>query len=238
MDALLRPLIQRLVQAVRRDPGYVLDPAVPMTALLAEVAWRGKCLIRAQLDLAGVRGGRVRFSEGCHVRHRRYLTIGKGSVIEYGVRLSCLGSEGVRIGERVTVGKYALIECTSVLWHMGRGCSVGDGSSIGDFAFIGCAGGVSIGRNVLMGQRVAFHSQNHVFDSTAAAIKQQGVTDQSIHVGDDCWLGSGAILLAGVELGEGCVVAAGSVVTRSFPAGSVIAGVPAKLMKSRAEALH
>ena len=53
-----------------------------------------------------------------------------------------------------------------------------------------------------------------------------------IQIGDHCWIGTNAVLLAGTVLGDRCVVGAGSVVTKSFPAGSVIGGVPAKLLKN------
>jgi acetyltransferase-like isoleucine patch superfamily enzyme len=231
---MMRRVIQRVIQRVRKNPTYVLDPEIGTREMLAEVTYRASSLARAQWKLTGVSGGRMRFVEsGCQVRHRRFLTIGSGSVLEHGARLACLSRDGMRIGRRVTVGKYAIIECTSVLWHLGRGLEIGDDSSVGDYAFLGCAGGVKIGNNVLMGQRVSFHSQNHRFDDVSLNIAEQGVHDEGIVVGDDCWLGSGAILLAGVELGSGCVVAAGSVVTSSFPANSVLAGVPASLLRVR-----
>jgi acetyltransferase-like isoleucine patch superfamily enzyme len=134
----------------------------------------------------------------------------------------------VRIGERVTIGKFAVIESTSVLWHLGAGCEIGDESSVGDYSFLGCAGGIRIGRQVLMGQRVSMHSENHRFDDPNRPIRDQGVTNSGIDVGNDCWLGAGTIILDGVKLGDGCVVAAGAVVTRSFPPRTILKGVPAR----------
>lgn len=51
-------------------------------------------------------------------------------------------------------------------------------------------------------------------------------------IGDGCWIGEGACILKGVELGENCVVGANAVVTKSFPAGSVLGGVPARRIDS------
>lgn len=64
-------------------------------------------------------------------------------------------------------------------------------------------------------------------------IREQGVTRQGIDIGSDCWIGAKVTILDGVSLGRGCVIAAGSVVTRSFPEHAIIGGVPAKLLKMR-----
>ncbi len=230
----MRSFLESLIRAVRRNSEYRLDPTLSSQDLLVEVVHRGIAAWRGQWFLLGVRGGRLRFVEGnCSVRHRRCLWLGSGSVLEYGCRLRCLSQDGIVIGERVTIGKYALIECTSVLWHLGRGLSVGDDSSIGDYSFIGCAGGVTIGNNVLMGPYVSFHSQNHRFADNGQPIRLQGVSERGITVEDDCWLGSGATILDGVTVGRGSIVAAGAVVTKSFPAMSIIGGVPATRIGDR-----
>lgn len=231
---MIRLAVEFAIRRLRGDRQYSLDPAIATRDILSVVWYRGWALIRAQFKLIGVEGSRWRFVEsGCAIRHRRFLTVGSGSVLEHGARLSCLGRTGVRIGDGVTIGKYSLIECTSVLWNIGEGVEIGDGSSVGDYSFVGCAAGVTIGNNVLMGQRVSFHSQNHRFDDLTRPIRSQGVTGGRIVIGDDCWLGSGSIILSGVAIGPGSVVAAGSVVTKSFGAGSVIAGVPARLVRMR-----
>lgn len=228
--------MSRVIQWVKRDPTYEVDPAISVSDVAREVQRRGASALRGSWALRGVKGGRLRFAErGVEIRHRRHLHVGDGSVIEAYARLHCLSKDGFEVGRRVTIGKFSIIEATGVLWLMGRGFSIGDDSSVGDYAFIGAAGGVTIGRRVLMGQRVSIHSQNHHFDRTDLPIQQQGVESKGVHIGDDCWIGSGAIILDGVDLGPGCVVSAGAVVTKSFPANSVVAGVPAKLLKTRGE---
>jgi acetyltransferase-like isoleucine patch superfamily enzyme len=230
----IRDLAQYLIRRTRGDSSYTVSVDISTLDLLVILVARGQSLIRAQAKLLGVRGSRLRFVEaGCDIRHRGHLSVGRGSVIEANARLSCLGSTGVRIGDGVTIGKFAIVECTSVLWDLGVGATIGNGSSVGDYSFIGCAGGVTIGSNVLMGQHVSFHSQNHAFDDPGELIRDQGVVAEGIIVEDDCWIGSGSIILDGVTIGRGCVIAAGSVVTTSFGPNTVIAGVPARSVKSR-----
>lgn len=228
--------VVRTIQWVKRDPLYEVDPGISSGDVAREVTRRGVSALRGAITLRRVKGGRLRFAErGVEIRHRRHLRIGHGSVVEAYARLHCLSRDGFDIGERVTIGKFAIVEATSVLWLLGRGFAIGDDSSIGDYSFIGAAGGVTIGRRVLMGQRVSIHSQNHHFDRTDIPIQQQGVESKGVRIGDDCWIGSGAVILDGVDLGPGCVVSAGAVVTSSFPAKSVIAGVPARLIRTRGE---
>ena len=64
-------------------------------------------------------------------------------------------------------------------------------------------------------------------------IREQGVNRKGIKVGNNCWIGAGAIFLDGSEIGDGCIVAANAVVTKKFLANSIIGGVPAKLIKVR-----
>jgi acetyltransferase-like isoleucine patch superfamily enzyme len=231
-----KALIEWTIRRVRADDTYTLDPDLRGADIISEVFSRVVSLARGLVVLAGIPGGRMRFVEsGCSFRHRRNLRIGSGSVIEHGARITALSREGIDIGRRVTIGKYSMIECTGVLWRLGVGLTIGDGSSVGDYSFIGCVGGVSIGKDVLMGQYVSFHSQNHRFDDPDRLIREQGVSEEGIHVGDDCWLGAGAKILDGVRLGNGCVVAAGAVVNRSFPPNTVIGGVPARPLGVRGQ---
>lgn len=211
-----------------------IDPDVPVQAVLKEVMYRLPSLMRAQFKLLLVRGSSFRFCERfVKIQYCSYLTVGRSTVIEQGAILRCLSRDGFVIADNVTIGKYALIECTGSFRRLGRGFSIGSNSSVGDYSTIGCAGGVTIGSNVLMGPRVAMHSQNHIFRSATAKIAEQGTSEKGIIIGDDCWIGSGSIILDGVTVGSGAVVAAGSVVTRSIPDFAVVKGVPAVVVARR-----
>ena len=72
----------------------------------------------------------------------------------------------------------------------------------------------------------------HPLFSAEIPIQKQGVTRKGIIIGNDCWIGAKATILDGANIGDGCVVAAGAVVRGNFPPYSVIAGVPAKIIKS------
>jgi acetyltransferase-like isoleucine patch superfamily enzyme len=85
----------------------------------------------------------------------------------------------------------------------------------------------------MFGPGVRVFSENHVFEDTRSTIKSQGVDRRTVTIGDDCWLGSGTIVTAGVSIGRGVVVGAGSVVTDDLPDWAIAAGSPARVIRSR-----
>lgn len=94
-------------------------------------------------------------------------------------------------------------------------------------------GRCSIGKNTLLGSGVNVMSGKgqHNFDDLEQPIKDQGGHFEKISIGENCWLGNGAMIMA--NIGDGCIVGAGSVVINDMPAHSIIAGNPAKVIKSR-----
>jgi maltose O-acetyltransferase len=93
---------------------------------------------------------------------------------------------------------------------------------------------VTIGEDVMMGPDVAIYALNHAFDDLTRPMLVQGHDSADpVKVGDDVWIGARAIILPGVEIGKGCIVGAGAVVTRSVPDYSVVAGNPAVVIRSR-----
>lgn len=85
----------------------------------------------------------------------------------------------------------------------------------------------------MVGNYVSFHSENHIFADKNKTIREQGVTHEGIVVGNDCWSGAKATILDGTIIEDGCVVAAGAVCRGYYPKNSIIAGVPAKVIKVR-----
>jgi acetyltransferase-like isoleucine patch superfamily enzyme len=96
-------------------------------------------------------------------------------------------------------------------------------------------GSIEIEDNVLIGAGVHFYTNNHEFRRPGVDIIDQGYPspkiEDSIVIRTGAWLGANAIILPGVEVGANAVVAAGSVVTKSVPSRTVVAGVPAKIIK-------
>lgn len=93
---------------------------------------------------------------------------------------------------------------------------------------------VSIGKNVIMGPEVVIFTSNHATSDIDTPIKYQGNTDVfPVVIADDCWIGSRAIILPGISIGKGAVVAAGAVVTKDVPEYTIVGGNPAKVIKYR-----
>lgn len=166
---------------------------------------------------------------------KRKIVIGEKTKIHDRVKIDALSSEGVQIGTGCVIGENTKIECTGSLSAVGKGISIGDRTTFGSDCYFGAAGGISIGNDVVAGQYVRFHSENHSYEDLGILIKDQGVTHKGIKIGNNCWIGAGAVFLDGAELEDGCVVAANAVVTKAFVENSVIGGVPAKVIKKRGE---
>jgi acetyltransferase-like isoleucine patch superfamily enzyme len=173
------------------------------------------------------------------VRHPRHIHLAGALVVEDHAEIQGLSTGGVRFGHRVTVGRFASIRPSGYYGReIGAGLDIGDHSNIGPYCFIGCAGPVRIGSRVMMGQGVYLLAERHGMDDPDQPMQDQGVTREGIVIEDDCWLGAGAKILDGVTIGRGSVVGAGAVVTKSFPPHSIIGGVPAKVLRNRAQPLH
>ena len=111
--------------------------------------------------------------------------------------------------------------------------TLGDGVCINDDVWINAVGGVTIGNNVLIGPKVVIHSANHKFSNPEIPITEQGHTLKPVIIEDDVWVGASTVILAGVTIGEGAVVGAGSVVTKNVEAYTVVAGNPAHIIGRR-----
>jgi acetyltransferase-like isoleucine patch superfamily enzyme len=235
---------QRLYARLMGIPSERLSPGAPPSgaapARLADVLYyayhkgfwqflRG-AFLRPQLRrCAG------RFFLGRHTRllFPRHLSVGRNVAIGDFTYLNCFGVQGVALGDNVRLREFGWVQVTSHLNHPGHGLAVGDDTYIGPHAVLGAGGGITIGRNVMLGAYVQILAEDHAFGDPARDIDRQGVTRQGIAVGDGCWLGNGVIVLDGVRIGEHSVVGAGSVVTRDLPPHSVAVGNPARIIRER-----
>lgn len=94
-------------------------------------------------------------------------------------------------------------------------------------------GSIRIGDCSIFGPNVVMRSANHRFDRTDLSIRDQGHVFGDIVIEEDVWLGANVVVLSGVRIGRGAVVAAGAVVTKDVPSMALVGGVPAKLIRMR-----
>ena len=166
---------------------------------------------------------------------RRFAELGLGSML--GRPLLLAGGRRIHLGDRVRLGPLWRLEAieryqaASFLPTIRIGSRVS--AEIG--LHVAAADRVEIGDDVLIAAWVYITDHGHRIDSHLPPIEAGLDVPKAVVIGEGCWLGERSIILSGVTLGPGCVVGAGAVVTRNFPAGSVIAGVPAKLLRKRQE---
>lgn len=134
------------------------------------------------------------------------------------------------IGKNVYIGKECIFTFENI--------AIGEDTYIGNKCVIQSAHGlINIGNHVMFGAGVHVHGGNHRWDVPGKYMKELGKdlgVDGAITIQDDVWIGSNAIILGGVDcIGEGSIVAAGSVVTRDVPPYSIVAGNPARVIKMR-----
>lgn len=128
---------------------------------------------------------------------------GKGIIVKRGAYFG--SGSGIRVGHRAQIGHNSRIDHS-----------------------------VEIGDDVLMGPDVVIMTGGHAYLDSDTPINQQGaVSRKPVKIGRDVWIGTRVVILPGVEIGQGAVIGASSVVTKSIPAFAVAAGSPARVVKWR-----
>ena len=228
----MKTILQSWVR--RRNPQFALHPAVSTGVLLSFGARTAGSLLRGcRLWLRGRASGGAMLGRGVRFQHLGLIRFGKWLKAGDYVRFSGLGAGGLTLGDSVSIGAFSQVIVSTSLHEPGQFIQLGNRVGIGEFAYLGGGGGLRIGDDCIIGQYFSCHPENHHHADYDQPIRLQGVSRQGISIGPNCWIGSKVTVLDGVSIGAGCVVAAGAVVTRSMPAGSVVAGVPARVIKSR-----
>jgi acetyltransferase-like isoleucine patch superfamily enzyme len=229
----MRKLIEFLVR--KRNPQFEMSNHLESKMLFSFVWHTVRSLMRAfKYIFYGKYNKGMMVGTGVHLRYIQKFKFGKYLKLGNGVHMYAFGQKGITIGDNVSIGDMSRIIVSTTLNDVGSHITIGNDTGIGEYAYLGGAGGLDIGNECIVGQYFSCHPENHNFESTSKAIKHQGVHRKGIRIGNDCWIGAKVTVLDGVSIGDHSVIAAGSVVTRSFGPYSVIGGVPARLLKSRA----
>jgi acetyltransferase-like isoleucine patch superfamily enzyme len=178
--------------------------------------------------LAGMGGGTA-IGSWVTMRCPAQISLGNNVFIENNVVLDAKGSGGkIRLGDSVLVGKDSIFSCASAPITVGDDVSIGPGCLVraGEAP-------VTIGSAVTIGAHAVIISGNPSYRRLDIPMKQQVGSRRGIVLGDDVWIGVGARIVDGVRVGSGSVIGAGAVVIGDVPDFAVVAGVPARIIRSR-----
>lgn len=223
----LRLYLQRQATSL---PRYLLE-----AALQALLGWAPTILgiaLRAVFYRLMLRmDGLAAIEPGVRLRFASLIRLGAGAYLDEGVYLHACP-------DGITIGARSMVMCRSIL-HVYNfrdlphaGIRIGQDSLIGEMNVLRGQGGIDIGDRVFTSPMVQILAVNHVFADPTRPFVEQGITAQGIVIEDDVWVGAGAVICDGVRVGRGAVIGAGAVVTRDVPPHSVVAGVPARLVKT------
>ena len=152
-----------------------------------------------------------------------YQHRGRHSVIHHSARMDTPPYR------KFSLGDYSVIESYACINNAVGDVMIGDHTRIGLHNTI--IGPVIIGSHVNLAQGITITALNHNFENSKKRIDEQGVSTSAVVIEDDIWIGANAVILPGVTIGHHSVVAAGAVVTKDVPPHSLVAGVPAKVIK-------
>jgi carbonic anhydrase/acetyltransferase-like protein (isoleucine patch superfamily) len=187
-------------------------------------------------DLALWGWGRLTSVADLGPRHRRargFARFGEGSLIAFPSSV-LHGVDRIEIGGDTTIGPNATLS-TGMLVPLHEGSdpilTIGDRCQLGKGLTVVAHERVEIGDDTCAGHYVFVTDQNHGYEDVDIPIRWQMWKNAPVRIGRGCWLGHGAMILPGTVLGDHVAVAAGAVVSGTFPDRSVVAGVPARVVR-------
>ena len=180
-------------------------------------------------------GRNVVFGQGVAIRHGLKITIGDNVIVDDNVLLDAKGESntGINIGSDTILSRSVVIACKNGDITIGNKCSLGIGTII--HSTEGC--NVDLGDEVLTGAYCYFVGGGaYRTDDLKKSFKSQGPDPKGgIVVGNNVWFGANIQVLDGVNIGTSSIIGASSVLNKDVAAFDIVAGVPAKLIRSRKE---
>lgn len=228
-----KAIFSRIISNIKGEK-FILDNDISISFLLSESISRVLMIFRGIFKFINVeKCGVVFCDKNVIVKCKKKIKLGKNSTFKRCVELNAFSKKGIQMGDNVSIGAYSIIRCSGGIKNIGKGIKIGNNFGCGDYCFFGAAGGIEIGDDVIMGQNVRFHSENHNYIDKYKLIRKQGVSNKGIKIESDCWIGAGVVFLDGVTIGKGCVIGANSVVTKDIDEYSIACGNPARIIKKR-----
>jgi acetyltransferase-like isoleucine patch superfamily enzyme len=179
--------------------------------------------------LLGSCGRNVVFGQNVVLRHPHKIHIGSNVVIDDNCLLDAKGetNRGIRIGDGVFIGRNTILSCKN------GDIDLADGANLGFNCEVFSASRVRIGRAALIAAYTYIIGGDHDFSDPSRAVLAQPRTSAGVIVGDGAWIGAGAKILDGVELGANAVIGAAALVRENVPGRAIAVGIPARVVGSR-----
>jgi len=227
-------IINQLIRKLGKT-GYSVDESLKGFDILIVVLQRTSMVFRGMLLKPFLKKseGFIFLGKRTKITHRSMISCGRSLTLGDNVEINALSKNGVQIGNNVSILRNSIIECTGVIRELGEGLIIGDNVGIAQNCFIQVRGNVHIGSHVIFGPNVSIFSENHNYNQLDIPIMDQGATRKGVIIEDNVWICTGVTILDGVHVGQGAIIAAGSVVDKDVKPNSIIGGVPAKLIKER-----
>jgi len=143
-------------------------------------------------------------------------------------------SDGEHLGGTITLGDRVTISDGVIIASYGGTITVEPNVYLGPYCVLYGHGGLTIGRNTMIGAHTVIISANHSFDRTDVPMNMRPIRKQGIIIAEDVWIGARCCILDGVRIEKGAVIGAGAVVTKDVVGADTIAfGVPASASRNR-----
>ena len=141
--------------------------------------------------------------------------VGKWLRIYRNVEIRRRKNGNVQIGSNVKIDRNAVLSVSG-----GSNLQIGDHVCVGCNNMIMCHEHIVIGNGTIMGPNVLIYDHDHCFDRTG--VEKRKYVTSPVHIGENCWIGAGTIILRGTVIGNNCVVGAGATLKGTYPDGSII----------------
>lgn len=229
--------LRQYVRTRARTPGRYLLEQMPQWLLGGLPGLPGIASRVLYKGLLG-RGSAVPVVEsGVELFHMDSIFLGKSVYLDRGARLHA-SRAAIHVGacSRIMRGAYLCSYVSNAVF--GEGITLGPRCWVGINAILASGrGGLTLGENVLIGPGAICVTGDHDFKRVDLASLDQEYMGRPIVIGDNVWIGAGAVVLGGVTVGSRAVIAAGAVVTKDVPEGGVVGGVPARMLASAEKAV-
>ena len=227
----MRKILNKLVSK-QKGESFAFDNEIPLSYIVKLLFSKCIALVYGFIILKKMK---VFISPTSTIKCSSKIYCGKNFSIGPYCYIDALSHQGLVCGDNVSMGFHTHIELTGSMHLLGKGMKIGNNVGLGTHGHYGSgAGFVEIGNDTIFGNYVSIHPENHNYKDLNILVRLQGVNSKGgVKIGCNCWIGAKVTILDGTVIGNNCIVAAGAVVSGSFPDNVIIGGIPAKIIKMR-----